>query len=85
MPVAILLGLVLIVLALAVALARIAKNAGPLSLEDYAHHNRVVYAPISLDLVKELETWSKPLRMRCEVKQGAPIAELIFTTNLEGD
>lgn len=75
-------ALLVIVGLLLSSLHRISRNAGPLSLEDHARHNGVVYAPISLTIAKELETWSKPLRMRAEVKPGSPICELIFTTKL---
>lgn len=78
-----LLGLVLIVLGLVVTLSRIAKNAGPLSLEDHAHHTGIVYIPISRELAKALETWSKPIRIRVDVDPAAPIATLIFDKNLE--
>ncbi len=75
----------LVVLALALGFLRLSRNLRPSTLEDYAVDNAVTFVPVSRELVKELQTWSKPVRMRLDNHRHPLLAELICTTTLEDE
>lgn len=61
-----LLVVILLAAALVLALAlflRVARNVGPLDLEDYARRNHVSYIPVKRELVEQLQEWSNPVRI----------------------
>lgn len=72
------------ILALALVMLRVFRNVGPLSLEEHARRNGVVYLPIGKAMAEELQTWSKPLRMRVE-RDHELIGQLILTTKLQDE
>lgn len=79
-----LLGLALILFGL--AFVRISRNVGVLTLEELARRKDIVYAPLAREIAEgDLAEWSKPLRIRCLVHRGQPVAELQFTAKLSDD
>lgn len=77
----ILFALVGIILALVLLMLRTFRNVGPLTLEEKAHRDHLVFIPVNIELLPDFASWSRPVRFKIE-QRDALLADIIINTDL---